>query len=486
MPDNAIYNSSLTWDSPLFDDEPVIHPPVAVFEETVQHWAERELSMGTDEANIIKAAHALLYGGSVIDLAGLNLTSLPDVTLPSGVLRLDLSNNPQLTALPARFLDQSPFIYIVIDYTPLSGETIRFFEARLGSILFHYEQHPTGVSEPHGCSFYPEQLFTDVGINPLKDTPPDGTLNPSVMEQNLLLPEHRAWLKTNVDDRVSGGIVKAKRLATLLEGAEPLPKGLTQANVASHYGFNTHILYSALGEVRRAKVSVRRLSAVHRRWLARHLGEPVASVKMLATLCLAHRPYPAGLTELLIARYYNVKRTTLHNAIARISPPEVVPPLSETMRAWLALHWDDKVPEGEGKMDAVVALYLAHIPLPTGLTCAQIAVHYRLKFSTFESSIQRCRTQEPQPPQSDILLTWLEQHWDPQMADIKSKGGKTKALAALFVSDNARPEDLTRMQIAGYYKLTYNALTKAILRAKKTQVPQRLRIENAGVHNREN
>jgi len=523
MPDNAIFNSSLTWDFSPLHDEPVTETSATAFEERVQQWAECELSMGADGADIHKAIHALLHGGSIIDLAGLHLTSLPDITLPPGVLRLDLSDNPRLTTLPARFLDQSPYICVVIDNTSLSSETIRVFEARLGNKLFHQEQQAMDGAEQQARCFYPELFCTDVEDNPfdvmareeakpLSDVAsepatgddtvhepaenrqvyaspvhsgadedsyaspvsPDEFRRPSGIEQNLLPPEHQAWLKTHVDDKRPAGKMMMKTLGTLLEKAKPLPVGLTRAQIAWYYGIQRTSVYAAIREVRRPKAhgagSVPELSDANRAWIALNLSEPMArnprDVKTLASLCVAHKPLPAGLSGRQIAQYYKVNYSTLNSAINAFYALKTRPLLPEEKRAWLASNWDNNMPVGVGKDKAVAALYLADKTLPAGITCRDIAEYYELKFSTFEYTIKQLRSQEAQPPLPDTTLAWLEQNWNRKIANIRH--GKIKRLAALYVVDNTRPAELTRLQIAGYYKVDYQSFTRAIRQKKRT------------------
>jgi hypothetical protein len=525
MPDNAIFNSSIAWDFSLFHDEPVTETSATAFEETVQQWAERELSMGADGADIHKATHALLHGGSVIDLAGLHLTSLPDITLPPGVLRLDLSDNPRLTTLPARFLDQSPYICVVIDNTSLCSEDIRFFEDSLGSKLFHYEQQPTDGAELQARCSYSELFITGVEddtvyeyANPLSgvasdpaagdDTvdmaheraeyeqvyaspvhsgadvdsyassvPPDETRSPASMEQDLPSPEHRAWLKTHVDDKRPAGKMKMITLGKLLENAKPFPEDLSLGIVAKYYGIELSSVYSAIREARRPKangrVSVRGLSVANQAWLERNLSGPVArserKMKTLASLIVAQKSLPVGLTEKLIAQYYNVNRSTLHSAIFRAQTPQMRPPLSEDKRAWFASHWDNNVPAGVEKKEAVAALYLSQNTFPLGITCRDIAEYYNLKFTTFEHTIKKLRSKAVQPPLSDTTLAWLEQNWNITLANITY--GKIKRLAVLYLADNTRPAELTKRQIAGYYKIDYYAFTTTIWNEKKNKGP---------------
>jgi hypothetical protein len=120
MPEKIDFNTSLTWDSPLINNELLAETMADIFQIEVEQWAQREISNGADAADIEKATRALLQGGHEINLAGLDLTSLPNVILPSGVLRLDLSDNPQLTIIPARFLSQSPDALIVSEESALS------------------------------------------------------------------------------------------------------------------------------------------------------------------------------------------------------------------------------------------------------------------------------------------------------------------------------------------------------------------------------
>ncbi|WP_253384423.1 hypothetical protein [unidentified bacterial endosymbiont] len=115
MPEKIDFNTSLTWDSPLINNELLAETMADIFQIEVEQWAQREISNGADAADIEKATRALLQGGHEINLAGLDLTSLPNVILPSGVLRLDLSGNPQLATIPVRFLSQSPDALIVSD-----------------------------------------------------------------------------------------------------------------------------------------------------------------------------------------------------------------------------------------------------------------------------------------------------------------------------------------------------------------------------------
>jgi hypothetical protein len=425
MPGNAFFDTSITWGSSLLPDIPAIQTSVTVFEERVRQWAERELSMGANGADIHKATHALLHGGSVIDLAGLHLTSLPDAELPPDVLRLDLSNNPQLTTIPARFLSQTPFIYVVIDNTALSSETIRFFEDSLGCLLFHREQQPTDAAEPEAYCLFPEQFFTDVQELPFDRYTslvlPDESHSPSGMKQPLPAPEQQTGLEHRRDNSPEGK-----------ESVKAQPSMLSDEN---------------------------------RRWLERNFSFSMASstdrVRTLSALCLAYKPWPAELTLDQIARYYGVQ---LPHSLRANHQPRAEPaphPISAVNREWLDRYWRNHVPEGEDKVEAVATLYLKSPSLPMGLIIPQIAEHFTLMPDSLRMAIARVKDKVVHNPVSDQHRAWLEQNWSPKLAGVKR--GRTAALAALCVASKP-PAGLTQMQIARYYHVKYNGLTTAIYR----------------------